>query len=317
MMKTLKIYTTSIMPNHKFLLLLFYLLVGIIVKAQQEPQYTQYMYFTQVVNPAYIGSREDFNFGGLYRAQWVGLEGSPRTLTMIASTPIAFRTGLGVSVVRDDIGPANQTYVTLDFSYNIDLSDRAQLAFGLKGGGSMLNVDFTQLNVYNTGDSFEYNIDHRFMPQIGAGLYMFTDKFFASYSIPNFLETEHFDKSTIISQNYSQSIANERMHHYILAGYHFEMSSNIEFRPVFLSKIVSGAPVQLDMSANFKLYEQFFTGVSYRWTSAISALVGFQLTDSLMLGLAYDMDTNRSLAYNKGSYEFFLRYQVFDRDCCP
>src|SRR5690554_4598239 len=91
--------------------------------AQQDPHFTQYMYFTQVINPGYIGSREDVNFGGLYRAQWVGIEGAPRTLTLIGSTPLSEKVGLGMSIVRDEIGPARQSYAHFDFSYKIDVTD--------------------------------------------------------------------------------------------------------------------------------------------------------------------------------------------------
>jgi type IX secretion system PorP/SprF family membrane protein len=293
------------------LLLLICLFVKESVFAQQDPQYTQYMYNTQVINPGYVGTRDVFSFGGLYRAQWVGLDGAPKTVTLTGHGPIGYsNVGLGLSIVRDEIGPSLQTFMTVDFSYKLQVSDESHISFGIKGGGSLLDIDFTKLNIYDPGDAFERNIDNRFSPQIGAGAYFYTEKLYVGLSVPNFLETEYFETGSIENET-SSSVYRERMHYYFMAGYLHELSSEVIFKPALLTKAVAGAPLQVDISANFLFFDKLTLGASYRLSAAVSGLVGFQLSDSMFLGFAFDTDTTLIRAYNKGSYEFFMRYEIF------
>jgi len=298
--------------KHFFLLLPFIVVLFTInINAQQDPQYTQYMYNTQVINPGYVGTRDAFSFSGLYRAQWVGVDGAPKNVTLTGNTPVGYsNVGLGLSVVRDEIGPSLQTFVTADVSYTIRVADDAELAFGVKGGGSLLDVDFTKLTIEHQGDAFDRNIDNRFSPQIGAGAYYFTDRFYLGLSVPNFLETEHFNTESIEDES-ATSVGKDRMHYFLISGYVFDIDNEIKFKPALMTKFVRGAPLQVDISTNFLFFEKLTLGAAYRWSAAISGLVGFQLSESLFLGFAYDTDTTVIRAYNKGSYEFFLRYEIF------
>lgn len=279
--------------------------------AQQDPQYTQYMYNTQVVNPAYAGSREAISFAGLYRSQWVGLDGAPKSATLTVHSPIGFsNVGLGLSIVRDEIGPSEETYANIDFSYTIQTSDIGKLAFGLKAGANVLNIDFTKLNISDPGDVFENNVDNKVNLQLGAGLYYYTDKFYAGLSVPNFIEAKHFDEASIENADVS-AISKERLHYFFITGYVFDLSENVKFKPAVLTKLVTGSPLQIDGSANFLFYDKLTLGAAYRWSAAWSAMVGFQITDSLMLGFAYDRETTDLARFNDGSYEFYLRYEIF------
>lgn len=294
-----------------FVLLCAFYLSTVKSFAQQDPQYTQYMYNTQVVNPGYVGTRDVFSFSGLYRAQWVGIEGAPKNVTLTGNAPVGYsNVGLGMSVIRDEIGPSLHTYLTADVSYTIRVSDDAQLAFGVKGGGSLLDIDFTKLNIEDQGDLFDRNIDNRFSPQIGAGAYYFTDRFYAGVSVPNFLETEHFNTDSIEDET-AESVGKDRMHYFFISGYVFDISPDTKFKPAVMTKFVRGAPLQVDISTNFLFFDKLTLGAAYRWSAAFSGLVGFQLSESMFLGFAYDTDTTIIRAYNKGSYEFFLRYEIF------
>jgi len=184
--------------------------------AQQDAQYTQYMYNTISVNPAYAGSRGVMSITGLHRSQWVGLQGAPRTQTLSLNTPIGEnnRVGLGLSIVNDEIGPTDETYFDIDFSYTIPTSDEGKLSFGLKGGGHLLNVDFDRLSQFDTGDPLfgNGNIDNKFSPNVGVGIYYHTEKFYFGLSAPNLLETDHFDEGASIDGNGNSSfIAEERV----------------------------------------------------------------------------------------------------------
>jgi len=283
------------------------------VSAQQDAQYTQYMYNTISVNPAYAGSRGVFSIAALHRSQWVGLDGAPTTQTLNFHTPVSKRIGLGLSVVNDEIGNGtNQdTYVDAAFSYTVKTSDEGKLSFGLKAGGHLLNVDFSKLRNYGAESNLP-NIDNKFSPNIGAGVYYHMDHFYAGLSVPNFLQTEHFDDS---NTNASSFLAEERMNFYFITGYVFDVNDRLKFKPAGLVKVVKGAPLQIDLSANFLLNDKFSLGAAYRWDAAVSALFGFQITDQFMVGLAYDRETTDlgATRFNDGSFEIFLRYEFLNR----
>lgn len=297
----------------KFLGLILILTSGFCY-AQQDSQYTQYMYNTIVVNPAYAGSREAMSIFALHRTQWVGLDGAPVTNNFSIHTPInGSNVGLGLSVVNDKIGPSDENNIAVDFSYSIRTSERYQLSFGLKASANLLNVDFTKLQIYNPGDPrFQDNIDNKFSPNIGVGLYLHSDNTYFGLSAPNLLETNHFDKS---ADNTSSSfVAREKVHYYFIAGHVFDLSATVQFKPSILTKMVQGAPLQVDISGNFLINEKFTAGLAYRWDAAFSALVGFQVSDSWFIGYAYDMETTKLANYNSGSHELFLRFELFNRN---
>lgn len=276
--------------------------------AQQDSQFTQYMYNTANINPAYAGQRKALSIFGLHRAQWLGLDGAPETNTFAAHTPIEnSRIGLGLSFINDKIGPADENSISVDVSYTVPLSETFDLSFGLKGTANLLNVDYTKLNIYDPTDpGFQNNIDNRFSPNIGAGIYVHSEKSYVGLSIPNFLETKHFD-------NEDYSTAKERMHYYMIAGHVFDLSENLKFKPSALMKLVSGAPLQADLSGNFLIHERFTIRVAYRWSAAFSAMAGFQITNGLFIGYAYDAETTKLANYNSGSHEIFLRFELFGK----
>lgn len=278
------------------------------VQAQQDSQYTNYMYNTQVINPAYAGSRDQLSALLLYRNQWVNLDGAPETYSFGIHMPVGQqeRVGLGLNFYQDAIGPADESNIAADFSYTISVNNYGtQLAFGVKGGINLLNIDYNKLLLHNPGDSvFQNNINNRLSPVIGAGLFLYnTDRWYLGLSIPNFLETTHYDDIKV-------SNASEKMHLFATAGYVFDLSANTKFKPALMAKMVAGAPLALDGSANFLFYEKLTLGLAYRWDAAISALVGFQISNSIMIGYGYDYGLQELANYNSGSHEIFLRLEL-------
>ncbi|MBU2997935.1 type IX secretion system membrane protein PorP/SprF, partial [Cellulophaga baltica] len=258
---------------NKYIILVLFVFAGFqSLTAQQDAQYTQYMYNTLAVNPAYAGSRGVFSIAALHRSQWVGLDGAPTTQTLSLHTPVSRRVGLGLSIVNDEIGNGtNQdTYIDGAFSYTIPVSEEGKLSFGLKAGGHFLNVDFTKLRNYGAESNLP-NIDNKFSPNFGAGVYYHTDKFYSGLSVPNFLQTEHFDSSDGDSNSF---LAEERLNIYFITGYVFDMNRNLKLKPAFLVKAVKGAPLQVDASATFLINEKFSLGAAYRWDAAVSLLAG-------------------------------------------
>ncbi|MCP4978162.1 MAG: type IX secretion system membrane protein PorP/SprF [Maribacter sp.] len=272
--------------------------------AQQDAQYTQYMYNTVSVNPAYTGSRGHLSVAALHRSQWVGLDGAPVTQTINLHSPVGHNgIGLGTSIVNDKIGPTSETYFDIDFSYTVQTSDVGRLSFGLKASAHLLDVRFSELNQFAPDQTLEQDIDNKFSPNIGAGIYYHTDKFYAGLSVPRFLQTSHFDESSLSS-------AKEQMNFYLITGYVFEMNPLLKFKPTILAKVVEGAPLQIDLSANFMLNDKFILGAAYRWDAALSGMVGFQLNESFLIGMAYDKEITElgNATFNNGSFEVILRY---------
>ncbi|MBX9889350.1 MAG: type IX secretion system membrane protein PorP/SprF [Flavobacteriaceae bacterium] len=297
----------------KTTILLVILLLSGSIYAQQDAQFTQYMYNTININPAYAGSRESMNVFILHRTQWVGLDGAPVINSASINTPIeGSNIGLGFSVINDKIGPSNETNIALDLSYSIKTSDRYELSFGLKATANLLNIDFNKLNQYDSGDNiFAFNVDNKFSPNIGVGLYYHSDDTYVGISAPNLLETKHFDRYAGTGSNTHITI--DKLHYYLIAGHVFDLNSNIKFKPSILTKIIQGAPLQVDLSGNFMINEKFVAGLAYRWSAAVSAMVGFQASDSWFIGYAYDLETTKLANYNSGSHEIFLRYELFNK----
>ncbi|WP_267740669.1 PorP/SprF family type IX secretion system membrane protein [Myroides injenensis] len=278
------------------------------MQAQQDPQYTQYMYNTNQVNPAYAGTRGTMTVFGLYRTQWVGLDGAPKTANLSVSSPIGESgLGLGVNFTNDRLGAMDENNISIDLSYAIDLNVDYKLAFGLKGTANLLNVDYTKLHIHNTTDPVsQENIDNKFTPNVGAGIYLYSDKAYLGFSVPNFLTTTRYDDNDLTTMR-------QKLNYYLIGGYVFDFSDNVKFKPAFLAKAIEGAPLQVDLTANFLLAEKVTVGAAYRWDAAVSALAGFQVNDNLFIGYTYDFETTDLRRYNSGSHEIFLRFELFNR----
>lgn len=285
--------------------------------AQQDAQYTQYMFNTMSVNPAYAGSRGQLSAALLYRKQWLGLDGAPTTQTFNLHSPIRdSKVGYGISIVNDEIGEGivQETYFDAAISYTINVSQMGKLSFGVKVGGNLFNLDVEKLRqregfqeAVNTD-----NIENRFSPNFGLGIYYHAEKFYAGLSAPNLLQTEHFDGANNDS-NGINFLSQERINFYLITGYVFDLGNGFKFKPAILSKVVSGAPLQLDFSGTFLINDRISLGAAYRWDAAVSALAGFQISDSFMIGVAYDKETTDfgGTQFNDGSLEVILRYELF------
>lgn len=300
-MKTIKVIVTSLV-----------LLTCSLTWGQQDAQFTQYMYNTTSINPAYAGSRGVMSIFGLHRNQWVGLDGAPKTNVVSFNAPLNdTRLGIGLSVINDKLGPMVENNIAADISYTIDINYDYKLSFGLKAAVNMLNVDFAKLNIYDPADPrFQDNIDNKFSPNVGVGVYLHSENFYAGLSLPKMLETSYYDKTA--DGTSSSFVVNSRMATYLMAGYVYDIDYNLKLKTSLLTKVVSGAPLQTDIAASLLFNDKFSAGLSYRWSAAISAMVGFQVSDGLLIGYSYDAETTKLATYNSGSHEIFLRFELFD-----
>jgi type IX secretion system PorP/SprF family membrane protein len=209
----------------KLIFIFFAVIIAKQVSAQQDPQYTQYMYNMNVINPAYAGISEGLSVGVLYRSQWVGLDGGPETFTFNIHSPVGKQLALGLSVISDKIGPAEETNAYVDASYTIPTGMETRLAFGIKGGFTFYNVGLIDLTVADDFDpNFEQNTNET-SPNIGAGIYFYKpNKYYISVSVPNILNGVSLDYS-------GKKIDYDTEHLFASVGYVFDLSENFKLKP--------------------------------------------------------------------------------------
>lgn len=279
------------------------LITTVQMHAQQESQYTQYMYNQMAINPAYAGSQDQTIIFGQYRTQWIGLDGAPKTANLSINSPISERGhGMGISIVNDQIGPTQSTYFDLNFSYAIELENYTMLYLGIKAGGSSFEIDYNKLRILNPEIEMSGKLS-QFSPNIGTGIFLQNDRWYAGISVPRILETKFYD-------DIRASVASEKMHFYLHGGYIFELNENLLFKPAGMAKAVSGSPLALDFSANFLINEKFTIGTAYRLNSSVSGLVGFRLSQEASIGYSYDYDTTNIGNYTRGSHEFYIKFNL-------
>ncbi len=273
------------------------------VYGQREPQYTQYMYNIGSFNPAYVGTVENLDLTGLYRSQWIDIPGAPRTFRFGMNIPFANeRHGIGFNVVSDEIGPTTSTYTNVSYSYQIRLSEETRLSFGVAAGGSFLNVDFSKGSFENPGEPIlDRNNIKEFYPTVGAGLFLYQENWYVGTSVPNFLTDGLYDEAVAI-------VVEDKMQFNLIGGYVFDFSDNLKFKPAFLVNYIQGAPATVNISTNFLIKDMFTLGAAYRVDNSVSALAGFQISNSAFIGYSYDYNTNGLGEYNSGSHEVILKF---------
>jgi type IX secretion system PorP/SprF family membrane protein len=292
----------------KTILFVSFLLFIIKVSAQQDSQYTQYMYNMNVINPAYAtGMQSMLDIGTLYRTQWVGAVGAPKTLNVFAHMPVNKKIEMGFSLISDDIGDGakkeNNFYV--DFAYVLQLNDSHRLSLGLKAGATSIQTNFNGFKFESTSPDFAFENINILKPNIGIGAYYFNDVYYVGLSSPNLLNSKHIEERSGIS-NYGS----ENVHIFFTGGYVFKLSDSFKLKPAFMSKFVQGAPIAVDISANVLYNDKFELGAAYRVGDAFSTLVNIKVTQSVRVGYAYDYTISNMGQFNSGTHEIFLLFNL-------
>lgn len=270
------------------------------LNAQQDPQFTQYFDNALFVNPAYAGSTRMLTATTIHREQWVGFDGRPSSTTISLHSPLTYESvGLGITAVRDVIGPLSQTMFYGDFSYSLKLTDKSKLSFGLKAG---LNVISSQTSLLQTTQSNDINlltnVRSRINPNFGFGVYYHTPKFFAGLSTPKLIEQslDGTDKNK------------EKRHYFGIVGAVIPVSSSWKIRPTSQVKATIGAPISIDLSVAGIYQDKVWFGSMYRLNAALGVFAQYQISPSFRIGLASDFSTTQIRKYNYGTYEFLLSY---------
>lgn len=281
-----------------------FIITSVIVSAQQDPMYTQYMFNLSTVNSAAIGRGDNMSFMMVDRFQWVGFEGAPKTYSLTADIPIKFfNSGVGFTYVNDHIGPEVSHNIYIDYSYHIQLTRGLRLGMGLKAGFKVFSADFSELGQEGVYDEqFSSNVSGDIMPNFGLGLFLYSDKYYFGVSSPKLVNHKYEDADDISG--------GEERHYFLIGGYAWEINPDIVFKPSVYTKYVKGSPMSYDITANFLFKNMLWAGIAYRSGDAIALLTQIQLSNRLRFGYAYDFTVSKMSTASSGSHEIMLSYEL-------
>ncbi|MEZ4798892.1 MAG: type IX secretion system membrane protein PorP/SprF [Flavobacteriales bacterium] len=292
------------MNKNIILIALGLILASTKLSAQQDPQFSQYMFNILSINPAYAGSADRISAVGIHRSQWVKFEGAPITQTVSIHSPLKKESiSIGGSVINDKHGPVSQTAIFADISYRIFMP-KSKLAFGLKTGVNLYSANLLDLNPYLEGDqAFMANISSKPLPNFGFGAMWYSQRWYVGVSTPRLLQNKLLTSDL---PDYTNN--KEKSHFFLIAGYVWDLNYYVKFKPTILLKAVNGAPPGADVTANFMFFDKFWLGAMYRWNDAVGALVQYEIKNKLKFGYAYDYVTSDIGRYTTGSHEVMIGY---------
>jgi type IX secretion system PorP/SprF family membrane protein len=276
-------------------------------QAQFEPQFTQYMFNEMFINPAYAGSRDQISSTLVYRDQWVGLQGSPKTQTASIHGPLMNKKlGLGLTIINESIGVTHQFAMYGNYAYRMQVGSEGAFALGLQGGFINHQENLSEVITNEENDNeFLFNTPRVVLPNAGFGMYYHTPRFYAGLSIPRMLKNKVAGDG---SAEVTNSMEFKYWHYYLSGGYVFPVSESVKLKPSVMLKAVSGAPFIGDFTLQALLKDVFWLGFSYRTADSFSGLATFQITPQLRLGYSYDYTTTELNNYNNGTHEINLGY---------
>lgn len=281
----------------------FSCLLGTTAVAQQDPMYSQYMFNTLAYNPAYAGSADVFTLMALSRHQWVGFAGAPATQTLTLHSPLPGRTlSLGGTLMHDVAGPAKQTSAFVDVAYRIRTGKDTRLSFGLKGGINLFQADIASLSTVEA-EPANASISGKLLPNFGFGLLWHSERYYVGLSAPKLLENGISDAGAVFTSR-------EIRHYFLTGGYVMDVNRDLKFKPAFMMRVVQGAPLSLDVNANFLLRDRVWFGAMYRVGNAFGFMAQYQFNEQLRGGYAFDLTTTKVGAYNAGTHEIMISYDL-------
>ncbi|MFW5831583.1 MAG: type IX secretion system membrane protein PorP/SprF [Prolixibacteraceae bacterium] len=280
--------------------------------AQQDPMYTQYMFNTQTINPAYAGTWESVGFLVLARQQWSGFDGAPQTYTFSFQAPLKNeRVALGLNVINDKTGLEKRFSVFGDYSYQIPIDFNTNLRFGLKAGFTNYSNNLAQYRLYPGEDMdplFQGEINNKFMPNFGMGAFLYSKKYYVGFSVPKLVHNDFEDNLG------NFSVQAEMRHYFLIAGTVHNLNEDLKFKPTMLTKATfgpeSGSPVEVDLSANFLFKEKFWLGAMYRTGDSFGFLAQWIFDRKLRVGYSIDFSTTNLQNYNNGTHEIMVSYEL-------
>lgn len=278
---------------------------GYEVYAQQDPMFTNYLQNPIAFNPAIAGTVSGLNLSLLSRHQWVGMDGAPTTYSFGAHTPyIRQNMGIGFNVMTDKAGPLRNTHITGSYAYQITVVEGLQLSMGLKAGLSSYNAKIGGLRVNDPDPNFQSD-ENRVSPNLGVGFYLYTNQYYAGFSIPRLIEPR-------LNKEYRESLEPYNPQFYLMGGYNFTINRDWKILPSSLVGIMNGTPMSIDLTVQALYLERFYFGTHYRIGDAIGLFVNANVHSQLSLGYAFDFTLNKLSRINSGTHELMISYKFDD-----
>jgi type IX secretion system PorP/SprF family membrane protein len=284
--------------------MLFLIAISLTSRAQQNAQFTQYMFNGLVINPAYTGMDEALNVTFVNRSQWAGVDGAPVTQTLTAHTLFSrSKVGIGLSVVNDKIGVHRNQKVAGSAAYHLPLSGNRVLSFGLQGGMNIIKSNYGSLN--STSTNIDPQLANATIGQtyfnLGMGFYYRSRKFHAGVSMPDLIPQR-------FTLNDTTSITWQKAQYFVFSRYTITINDFLKLEPGILIKYKPNLPLSFDLNACLIIKQALTLGLSYRKSESIDFLLKAQLTPQLQLGYAYDFVIGEVSNLSRGSHELMVSY---------
>ncbi|MBK9338588.1 MAG: type IX secretion system membrane protein PorP/SprF [Lewinellaceae bacterium] len=280
--------------------------------AQQEHQYTQFMFNKLPINPAYAGARGVPSVTAIYRNQWMGFDGAPKSFLASFNSPfLTPRVGVGVTLSHLQIGFNRDFAGSLAYSYDVVADEKVSLRAGLMGSIRSLSIDFSKAMADNpVDDSLESGRTSSIYANVGAGLYFtYDERFYAGFSVPRI-----YSNSIGINENLPIDFetAKESPHFYGMAGAIIPLGDDLNLMPALLTKFVKNAPFDVDVNLNLEINQKVVAGLSYRAGGksageSIDLLLFWQAHPQFGVGMAYDFSLSDIKDYTAGSIELLFQ----------
>jgi len=283
------------------------------VQAQQDAMYSMYMFNGLAVNPAYAGSRERPAITALYRHQWTGLEGAPRTAVLSGHAPLLNdKMGLGMTLSSDNLSIFNTITLMGSYAYRIRVGKTGRLSLGVNVEVNNFRAKWQDLSLTDEYDqAFLSARKSVISPNFGAGIYYYSDRFYAGFAVPHLLNmslTEHFKAEG------TDMVARQWKHYFYTMGAVFNFGENVKFKPSLLFKHVKNAPFQADINAAFLFKEALWVGASYRTGDALVFMTEYNFSKGIRIGYAYDYTLSQLRNYSSGTHEIMVGYEFMKKD---
>jgi type IX secretion system PorP/SprF family membrane protein len=277
---------------------------AIIAKAQQEPQYSQNQFNSNLeINPAYAGANDNASLSLRYRKQWSGFDGSPSTLSFNGESKILKnRFAAGLTIIHDEIGILKSTSADLSLACHVQLTKKSTLSIGIKAGMNSLLSDFSKLTNVDLSDPL-YVTRNQTIPYLGFGALFYNKKLYVGFSVPRFVSFENASPLSKIT----------KPHYYLYGGYRIKLNEDIELRPALLGKYEAAAPFEADIAVDAWYKNTVGVGVSYRTSDAVSFTIK-EKSKNFYIGYSFDMTVSGLRTFNSGTHEIYLGYEFGNKN---
>lgn len=298
--------------------LIFIFIMGLFcveLYSQQDPLFSQYMFNKLALNPGYAGSREAISGDIIYRNQWVGISGAPKTFSLSVHSPLRNEhLAVGITAYNDRLGAEiSNTGVLGTLAYRV-IFPESKLSFGLQGGFKYSNIDWSLINAKDPYDLLANPEKQKLVPDVNFGIYYYSTHFYAGFASKHLLQNQTVVIKDAKGEN---EITKLFAHFYFMGGYVMRINDDLYFRPSGFVKFVKNAPAQMDLNASFLIADRFWLGTSYRTSlgkmsyenqNALSFLTEINITNNWRIGYSYDMWLNELKSFNKGSHEIRIGF---------